>query len=85
VSARAAISASGIPAFAYYDLLGQERARRCRFFLDPYSRTEKRSGAWMDECVVAKALPPARLLPVAAAGLQISQPPWAAQPSQLNA
>jgi oligopeptidase A len=35
------------------------------FFLDPYSRGEKRSGAWMDECVVAKSLPTGKALPVA--------------------
>jgi oligopeptidase A len=27
------------------------------FFLDPYARAHKRSGAWMDECVGRKALP----------------------------
>jgi len=37
----------------------------CRVFLDPYSRAEKRSGAWMDECVVAKSLPAGTALPVA--------------------
>jgi oligopeptidase A len=35
------------------------------FYLDPYSRSEKRSGAWMDECVVAKELPSGKTLPVA--------------------
>ena len=48
------------------------RSRRIRdgecvagFYLDPYSRAEKRSGAWMDECVVAKSLPSGTALPVA--------------------
>ena len=40
------------------------------FYLDPYSRAEKRSGAWMDECVVAKSLPSGKALPGRAAGLQ---------------
>jgi oligopeptidase A len=35
------------------------------FYLDPYSRTEKRSGAWMDECVNAKTLPSGKALPIA--------------------
>ena len=35
------------------------------FYLDPYSRVEKRSGAWMDECVVAKSLPSGKAVPVA--------------------
>src|SRR5258708_37335625 len=41
------------PSVRYYDLLdsGAELVARC--YLDPYSRSEHRSGAWMDECVVA--------------------------------
>jgi oligopeptidase A len=49
----------------YYDLLDQQDRIVAGFFLDPYSRTEKRSGAWMDECVVAKSLPAGTALPVA--------------------
>ncbi len=49
----------------YYDLLDQNQAIVAGFFLDPYSRGEKRSGAWMDECVVAKSLPTGKALPVA--------------------
>jgi oligopeptidase A len=49
----------------YYDLLDQGDRVVAGFFLDPYSRAEKRSGAWMDECVVAKSLPAGTALPVA--------------------
>ncbi|MFO1426616.1 MAG: M3 family metallopeptidase [Steroidobacteraceae bacterium] len=36
------------------------------FFLDPYARRNKRSGAWMDDCIGRKALPgAAAALPVA--------------------
>jgi oligopeptidase A len=52
------------PSVRYYDLLDGDRVL-AGFFLDPYSRTEKRSGAWMDECVVAKSLPAGTTLPVA--------------------
>jgi oligopeptidase A len=53
------------PSVRYYELLDQHEAVVAGFFLDPYSRTEKRSGAWMDECVVAKSLPTGTALPVA--------------------
>jgi len=49
----------------YYDLVDQNGKTVAGFFLDPYSRTEKRSGAWMDECVIAKSLPSGTALPVA--------------------
>ena len=49
----------------FYDLLDQNERVVAGFFLDPYSRAEKRSGAWMDECVVAKSLPAGTTLPVA--------------------
>jgi oligopeptidase A len=53
------------PSVRYYDLLDQSERIVAGFFLDPYSRTEKRSGAWMDECVIAKSLPSGTALPVA--------------------
>jgi oligopeptidase A len=53
------------PSVRYYDLLDKDDRVVAGFFLDPYSRSEKRSGAWMDECVVAKALPSGTALPVA--------------------
>jgi oligopeptidase A len=53
------------PSVRYYDLLDKDARVVAGFYLDPYSRSEKRSGAWMDECVVAKALPSGTSLPVA--------------------
>ncbi|MEA3135121.1 MAG: oligopeptidase [Gammaproteobacteria bacterium] len=53
------------PSVRYYDLLDSRGELVAGFYLDPYSRTEKRSGAWMDECVVAKSLPLEKALPVA--------------------
>ena len=53
------------PSVKYYDMLDHDERAVAGFFLDPYSRTEKRSGAWMDECVIAKSLPTGSALPVA--------------------
>jgi oligopeptidase A len=53
------------PSVRYYDLLDSRDEVVAGFYLDPYSRTEKRSGAWMDECVVAKSLPSGAALPIA--------------------
>lgn len=53
------------PSVRYYELLDERGEVFAGFYLDPYSRTEKRSGAWMDECVVRKALPSGSALPIA--------------------
>jgi oligopeptidase A len=53
------------PTVRYFDLVDQDENIVAGFFLDPYSRSEKRSGAWMDECVIAKSLPTGTALPVA--------------------
>jgi oligopeptidase A len=53
------------PSVRYYDLADRAGEILAGFYLDPYSRAEKRSGAWMDECVVAKSLPSGKALPVA--------------------
>jgi oligopeptidase A len=53
------------PSVRYFDLIDQDDRIVAGFFLDPYSRSEKRSGAWMDECVIAKSLPTGSALPVA--------------------
>jgi oligopeptidase A len=53
------------PSVRYYDLEDARGALVAGFYLDPYSRSEKRSGAWMDECVNAKSLPSGRALPIA--------------------
>ncbi|MGO9995073.1 MAG: M3 family metallopeptidase [Steroidobacteraceae bacterium] len=64
VRERAAVSVWH-PSVRYYDLLDARGEVVAGFYLDPYSRTEKRSGAWMDECVVAKSLPSGTALPIA--------------------
>ncbi|MGC1389185.1 MAG: M3 family metallopeptidase [Steroidobacteraceae bacterium] len=53
------------PTVRYYDLKDAQGEAVAGFYLDPYSRGEKRSGAWMDECVIAKSLPSGKALPVA--------------------
>ena len=71
------------PSVRYYDLLDQKETVVAGFFLDPYSRTEKRSGAWMDECVIAKSLPTGTALPVAQLVCNFTAPVGAA-PSLLT-
>jgi oligopeptidase A len=53
------------PSVRFYDLLDQDERVVAGFYLDPYSRNAKRSGAWMDECIMAKSLPLGKTLPVA--------------------
>ncbi len=46
------------PSVRYFEILGgTDGARIGSFYLDPYAREQKRSGAWMDECVGRMALP----------------------------
>jgi oligopeptidase A len=71
------------PSVRFYDLLDKDGRVVAGFFLDPYSRAEKRSGAWMDECVVAKALPSGTALPVAQLVCNFAAP-VGTQPSQLT-
>jgi oligopeptidase A len=71
------------PSVRYYDLLSEDGRPLAGFYLDPYSRTEKRNGAWMDECVIAKALPSGRALPVAQLVCNFTAPVGAA-PSLLT-
>jgi len=71
------------PSVRYYDLLDKDGRAAAGFFLDPYARGEKRSGAWMDECVIAKSLPSGTALPVAQLVCNFTAP-VGAQPSQLT-
>jgi oligopeptidase A len=71
------------PSVRFYDLLDKDGRLVAGFFLDPYARTEKRNGAWMDECVIAKALPSGTALPVAQLVCNFMAP-VGAQPSQLT-
>jgi oligopeptidase A len=49
----------------YYDIIGSGGAVIGGFYLDPYARPNKRSGAWMDDCVRRKELSSGTALPVA--------------------
>ena len=71
------------PSVRFYDV--DDRAGRtiAGFYLDPYARAEKRSGAWMDECVIAKSLPTGSALPIAQLVCNFSAPIGAA-PSLLT-
>jgi oligopeptidase A len=71
------------PSVRFYDLLDKDGRLVAGFFLDPYARTEKRNGAWMDECVIAKALPSGTALPVAQLVCNFTAP-VGTQPSQLT-
>jgi oligopeptidase A len=71
------------PSVRFYDLLDKDGHAVAGFFLDPYARTEKRSGAWMDECVIAKALPSGTALPVAQLVCNFTAP-VGVQPSRLT-
>jgi oligopeptidase A len=71
------------PSVKYYDLQDSRGEALAGFYLDPYSRAEKRSGAWMDECIAAKALPSGNALPVAQLVCNFAAPVGAA-PSLLT-
>ena len=71
------------PSVRFYDLLDAQDRVVAGFFLDPYSRSEKRSGAWMDECVIAKSLPSGTAIPVAQLVCNFTAPVGAA-PSLLT-
>jgi oligopeptidase A len=66
--------------FAIHDREGRPRAG---FFLDPYARSGKRGGAWMDECVGRMHLGADSSLPVAYLVCNFS-PPQGTRPSLLT-
>lgn len=51
---------TGVPSWnaevRYFDIVDLAGAAVGGFYLDPYARPSKRSGAWMDECIGAKSL-----------------------------
>jgi len=53
------------PDVRYYDVRAADGTLVAGFFLDPYARPHKRSGAWMDDCIGRKQLGGALTLPVA--------------------
>ncbi len=71
------------PSARFYDLADAEGRIFAGFYLDPYSRAEKRSGAWMDDCVGRKSLPTGSALPIAQLVCNFT-PPVAGKPSLLT-
>lgn len=53
------------PDARYYDIVNAAGETIGGFYLDPYARPNKRSGAWMDDCVGRKELGDSKALPVA--------------------
>jgi oligopeptidase A len=53
------------PDARYYDIFDAAGQLQGGFYLDPYARPNKRSGAWMDDCVGRKQLASGNALPVA--------------------
>jgi oligopeptidase A len=53
------------PDVQYFDVRAPDGTVVAGFFLDPYARPHKRSGAWMDDCVGRKQLDGTLTLPVA--------------------
>ncbi len=71
------------PSVRYYDVVEPGGRTVAGFYLDPFARPEKRSGAWMDECVSAKALASGTALPVAQLVCNFTAP-VGAEPSLLT-
>ncbi|MGH8141681.1 MAG: M3 family metallopeptidase [Steroidobacteraceae bacterium] len=53
------------PDVRYFEVHAPGGATLASFYLDAYARPQKRSGAWMDDCIGRKALGGATVLPVA--------------------
>lgn len=53
------------PDARYYELFDARGEQIGGFYLDPYARPHKRSGAWMDECIGRKQTAGGKALPVA--------------------
>jgi oligopeptidase A len=53
------------PQVRYFEVRSRGGATLASFYLDPYARAHKRSGAWMDDCVGRKQLGGTLTLPVA--------------------
>jgi len=78
---------AGVPAWhadvRFFDIEGAGGVRVGSFYLDAYARPNKRSGAWMDECVGRKRLPSGAALPVAYLVCNFL-PPGAGKPALLT-
>jgi oligopeptidase A len=67
----------------FFDIESPEGQPVGSFYLDAYARPNKRSGAWMDECVGRKRLPSGKALPVAYLVCNFL-PPGASRPALLT-
>jgi oligopeptidase A len=77
----------GVPAWhedvRFFDIESPAGARVGSFYLDAYARPNKRSGAWMDECIGRKRLASGEALPVAYLVCNFL-PPGAGKPALLT-
>jgi oligopeptidase A len=71
------------PEVRYFEIHGADAERIGGFYFDPYARTGKRSGAWMDECLGRLEGGGERVLPVAYLVCNLL-PPTSTQPALLN-
>ncbi|HUP91671.1 MAG TPA: M3 family metallopeptidase, partial [Solimonas sp.] len=71
------------PDVTTYALLDAQGARFGMFYLDPYARPEKRSGAWMDECLNRRRTADGLQQPVAYLTCNFTNP-LAGQPALLT-
>jgi oligopeptidase A len=71
------------PDVRYFDILDRDGAPRGGFFLDLYARSNKRSGAWMDECIGRMQVGQASALPIAYLACNFA-PPVGKRPSLLT-
>ncbi|MEZ5500947.1 MAG: M3 family metallopeptidase [Steroidobacteraceae bacterium] len=67
----------------FYAVRDRTGADRAFFYLDPYARPRKRSGAWMDDCVDRMRIGQTQALPVAYLVCN-SLPPSSSQPALLT-
>jgi oligopeptidase A len=71
------------PDVRFFDILDRDGSPRGGFFLDLYARPQKRSGAWMDECVGRMQVGQECALPIAYLVCNFA-PPVGARPSLLT-
>jgi len=64
-SPRSRMRPSGTPDVRFFEIHGADGHSIGSFYLDAYARSNKRSGAWMDECVGRSAWTSGSALPVA--------------------
>jgi oligopeptidase A len=71
------------PDVTAYEIRGEDNELRGRFYLDPFAREHKRSGAWMDDCAGRRRTAQGIQLPVAFLVCNF-RPPVGGQPALLT-